>query len=341
MKQFLRKFIQKNSTVYAAGLILLVILSILSVCAGTKALSSKDSLQTVLHMITNSDTPLGSAVIIQKIRIPRTLAALFCGAALAVSGLVLQGSLNNTLASPGIIGINSGAGLFVLLVNLFFPYAAVVRSAAAFCGALASVFGVYLISIKAGISKTTLVLAGVAVSSMMTAGIDVLMTLHPEIVTDKVAFSLGGFQNLSISSLKTGIPVIIAGIAAALVLSGGIDLFQLGDEAAFGLGLNVKLCRILSIGVSGILAGAAVSISGLLGFVGLIIPNLVRLFSKGSTRKNILLSAVFGADFLLLCDLLARVLFFPYELPVGLFLSCLGSPFFIWILVKRKRKLDV
>ena len=283
----------------------------------------------------------GAKAILFKIRLPRTLSCILCGAALSVSGLILQLALNNVLASPGIIGVNSGSGFFVLLASLLFPYASFVRSIAAFFGAVISVLFVYFISEKSGLSKTTLILAGVAVSSLMSAGIDVLITLHPEIVSDKVAFSLGGFQNVSFQSLKISSFVIILCIVSLFFMASGIELFQLGDETAYSLGLNVRFYRILSIMLSGILAGSAVSVCGLLGFVGLLIPNFIRMIRlpKSTVKANIFLCIIFGADFLLLCDILARVLFFPYEVPVGLFLSCLGSPFFIWMLITKKRNL--
>lgn len=312
-------------TLYFVGTTLFVILFLVSLFAG----------------IAGKEFTAAARLILFKIRIPRTIAALVCGAALSVSGLILQTTLNNTLASPGIIGINSGAGFFVLAVSLIFPFGALARTLGAFTGAVLAVLIVYFISEKAGVSKTTLILAGVAVSSLMSAGIDVVITLHPEIVSDKVAFNLGGFQNISISSLYFAIPVILAGLAILIFLSGGIDLFALGDEAAYGLGLNVRACRIAAILISGILAGCAVSICGLLGFVGLIIPNFVRLADKANTRSNIFMCLLLGADFLMLCDLIARFLFYPYELPVGLFLSCLGSPFFIWMLIRKKKKLGV
>ena len=323
------------------GSLLFVFLFFVAVFAGTKGLSFSDSLKTLFSFVSGEEIQSSAKVILLKVRLPRAFAALLCGAALSVSGLILQLSLNNTLASPGIIGVNAGAGLFVLLVSLVFPYAALVRSFASFSGALLSVLTVYLISRRAGVSKTTLVLSGVAVSSLMTAGIDVIITLRPEIVADKVAFSLGGFQNLNLCSLYIAFPVILCSFVVVFFLSGGIDLFQLGDETAFGLGLNVKRCRIAGIIASGLLAGASVSVCGLLGFVGLLVPNLIRLFSKNDTKRNVILCALLGADFLLFCDVLARVLFFPYELPVGLFLSCLGSPFFIWMLISRKKRLAV
>lgn len=317
------------------------ILFFLELFAGTKGLSFADSARTFFAQISGENTAASARIILLKVRLPRAFAAILCGSALSVSGLILQLSLNNSLAGPGIIGVNGGAGLFVLLFSLFFPYVALVRSLAAFFGAILAVLTVYFISRQAGVSKTTLVLSGVAVSSMMTAGIDVIITLKPEIVADKVAFSLGGFQNLNLSSLYIAFPVILLSLAGGLLLSSGIDLFQLGDETAFGLGLNVKRCRLLGIIISGLLAGASVSVCGLLGFVGLLIPNLIRLFSKNDTKRNIILSSLLGADFLLLCDLLARILFFPYELPVGLFLSCFGSPFFIWMLISKKKRLSV
>lgn len=330
-----------KQALYSSGIIIFFFLFFISVFAGTKGLGFSDGISAFVGIFSGKEIPTGIKIILLKIRLPRVIGAVFCGAALSVSGLILQTSLNNTLASPGIIGINSGAGLFVLAVTLLFPFSTIARTFGAFTGAVISVFIVYLISEKAGVSKTTLILAGVAVSSLMSAGIDVLITLHPEIVADKVAFNLGGFQNLSISSLYFSVPLIAAGIAVLVILSGGIDLFALGDEAAYGLGLNVRVYRIAAILISGVLAGCAVSVCGLLGFVGLIIPNFIHLLGKNNTKHNIFLCVIFGSDFLMLCDLAARLLFYPYELPVGLFLSCMGSPFFIWMLISKKKKLVV
>ena len=323
-----------------SGIIIFLFLFFLSVFLGTKALSFSDGVAAFGKFLRGEQAAAeGAEMILLKLRLPRTVAVVFCGIALSVSGLLLQSALNNSLASPGIIGVNSGAGLFVLLSSLIFPFSFWGHSIGAMSGALLSVLLVYLISIKAGVSKTTLVLAGVAISSLMTAGIDIVITFRPEIVTDKVAFNLGGFGNLNLQGLKLAVPIILIGVGKAFVLAGGIDLFALGDETAFGLGLNVKACRLWTIIVSGVLAGAAVSVCGLRGFVGLIIPNIIRLFGHHNTKISIILCMVFGSDFLLLCDLLARVLFFPYELPVGLFMSILGAPFFIWMLINKRKKL--
>jgi len=331
--------VKKTNIIILTGLISFFILFFLSFFLGTKALSFKDGVNAFCKIIQLKEID-GAGVILLRLRLPRALAAMFCGIGLSISGLLLQSALNNSLASPGIIGVNSGAGLFVLLFGLIFPFSYYGRTLGAMGGAVAAVLLVYLISLKAGVSKTTLVLAGVAVSSLMTAGIDVIITFHPEIITDKVAFNLGGFSNINLQGLKISIPVIIGGILVSFMLAGAIDLFSLGDEAAFGLGLNIKFYRLSTITVSGILAGASVSVCGLLGFVGLIIPNIIRHFGAQKTKICLILCCIYGADFLLLCDLLARVLFFPYELPVGLFLSLLGAPFFMWLLIHKKKRIN-
>lgn len=332
---------KKIKTQIIIFILTLIFLFLLSVFAPTKSLGFKDALQNFINFIFHKEYSKNAIIIIFQIRLVRSLATIFCGASLSLSGLLLQAALNNTLASPGIIGVNSGAGLFVLLTSLIFPYVAYAKTLGSFCGALLSVLSVYFISKKAGISKTSLVLAGVAVSSLMTAGIDILITVFPDIVVDKISFSLGGFQNLLIQQFYFAVPVMIICVAISFFLANGIDLFELGDETAYGLGLNVQAYRISSIIVAGILAGSAVSVCGILGFLGLIVPNLVRLLTKEKFKYKIILSILIGSSFLLLCDLLARLLFFPYELPVGLILSCLGSPFFIYLLIHRKKHLEI
>ena len=270
------------------------------------------------------------------IRLPRALAAVCCGAGLSVSGLLLQESLHNRLASPGVIGVNAGAGLFVLLAALIAPHSTVLKGGAAFLGAICAVALVYGISRRAGGSKSTVVLSGVAVSSLMSAFTQGIITFFPETVTDKVSFSLGGLKGIDPAQLTVSAILVAAALLGAFLLSGGIDLFPLGDEAAEGLGLDVKRCRALAVLCAAVLAGAAVSLCGLLSFVGLMVPNLIRLASGALCRKRICLCILWGGSFLLICDVIARSAFYPYELPAGLLLSCFGAPFFIWLLIRRR-----
>ncbi|MBR1478581.1 MAG: iron ABC transporter permease [Lachnospiraceae bacterium] len=280
-------------------------------------------------------------LILYKVRIPRALAALFCGGGLAVAGLLLQLTLNNTLASPGVLGINAGAGFFVLLAGLVFPYSVAAKQLSAFLGALLTALFVYGISYKAGVSKTTLILSGVAVSSLFAAGSNTIITIFPSAVTDKNAFSLGGLSGATGIAVAVTCLMIIAGTIFSLILSRGIGLFSLGDEVAAGLGLNINLYRLLAIICAAFISAAAVSVCGLISFVGLLVPNLVRMITKPRTLANIFLCFFAGGILLLICDTLARQLFYPYELPVGLFLSFLGAPFFIYILIVKRRRLSL
>ncbi len=324
---------------YAAGGLLLLLAIFFSLMLGSRDVTSG---RLFAALINGPGAPDQTArIILMNVRLPRTLGAVLCGMGLACAGLLLQSALNNVLAAPGIIGINAGAGLAVLAASIAFPGFVFARSAAAFAGSLLAAGLVCLIANKAGISKTSLILAGVAVSSLMNGFINGIITWRPELVSDKTAFSLGGLSLVSLSALKFSIPFFAGGILIALIISGGIDLFALGDEAAAGIGLNVMACRNLAVFAATILAGAAVSLCGLLSFVGLIIPNLIRLLPAEHFRSRLVLCMLYGSSFLVFCDIIARTLFYPYELPAGLLLSVLGSPFFIWILIRRRRRLSV
>jgi iron complex transport system permease protein len=265
------------------------------------------------------------------------LAACACGVSLAVSGALLQAALDNDLASPQVMGISAGAGFFALAGTLLFPFSGVARQLMALVGALVSTLMVYLVARRAGAARTTLVLAGVAVSSLMSAGSNAIVTIWPKTVVDKLAFSLGGLTGATVSQLTLSAPFMVAGLGAALLLAPGLDLLALGDETAIGLGLDVRRHRVVAIVCAATLAAAAVSVCGMLGFVGLMVPNLVRMAVRCGLRWGLPLCAIWGAVLLVTCDLLARVLFFPYELPAGLLLSLLGAPFFIMLLMRRRR----
>ena len=314
------------------GMAVLPVCFLLSVFAPNAAVSSRELWNALLGGAQGTPAEL----ILFGIRIPRAIAAVSCGAGLSVSGLLLQESLNNRLASPGVVGVNAGAGLFVLAASLIEPHNILMKGGAAFLGAICAVTLVYLIARKAGPTRSMVILAGVAVSSLMSAFSQAIISFWPETVTDKVAFSLGGLKGIDTGQLAVSLALTGAALIGAMLLSGGIDLFPLGDEAAEGLGLNVKKYRMLAILLAAVLAGSAVSLCGLLSFVGLMIPNLIRIAFGQSCGNSILLCCLWGSSFLLLCDVIARNLFYPYELPAGLLLSCLGAPFFIWLLIRRK-----
>ncbi|MCI8622044.1 MAG: iron ABC transporter permease [Provencibacterium sp.] len=275
--------------------------------------------------------------VLWHVRIPRTLACCLAGAALAQAGALTQAVLNNAMASPNIIGVNAGAGFFALLAAVAAPGTAGAVPAASFFGALLTALFIYLLALRAGLSRTTLILAGVAVSSMLNAGVNAITLLFPDITIGAAGFMLGGFSGVGLAAVRRAAVYLLLGFLLAALLAADLDVLQLGEESAAGLGLHVGRTRFLAILAAALLAGAAVSFAGLLGFVGLVAPHAARRLVGGSNVWLLPASALLGAAFVLACDTLARSLFAPYELPVGIVLSLLGGPFFLWLLLRRKR----
>ena len=329
----MRNKINREKIVYLTTIIIFMIAIIVGVGFGSTKLEIGDLIDAIL----TGDKSSVTYRIFLYVRLPRVLAAVLAGAALAVSGVIIQGILNNPLAGPNIIGVNSGAGFGAVLAMSFFSYSVNIVPFAAFIGALCSSLIIYGISSKTGASKVTIVLAGVAVSSILSAGIDTLKTLFPDVAIDGNSFLIGGFSGISLNSLFPAIYYIVAGLLFAYFMARAIDIMGLGDDTAKTLGMNIKLNRFLLIVCSSILAGAAVSFSGLLGFVGLIVPHIVRKFTGNSHKKLIPYAALAGAGFVVLCDLLSRVLFAPYEVPVGIVMSFIGGPFFLVLLVSDSK----
>ena len=321
---------------YVIATLILILVIVFALFSGNSAIGTGNIIEVLFGGGTESQR-----LIVFDIRIPRIASALFSGAALSVSGYILQNNLNNTIASPGLLGINNGAGLFVLISACIFPYQAELKCLMAFIGALTVTLLVSLLSNGTGMSKTSVILSGVAVSAVCVSIIDVIISLKPETVADKAAFQLGGFASVPISSVKLAVPVIVAALVLSFIFSPAMDLMALGDETAAGLGLNIKLNRGILLFCASVMAGAAVSMCGLIGFVGLMVPNFVRLIYKGKARGGMILSTLIGAAFLLFCDTLSRLLVFPYELPCGLLLSILGAPFLIRILIKKRKRLGI
>ena len=269
-------------------------------------------------------------------RLPRTAACLLSGAALAVSGAVIQAVLSNKLASPGIIGVNAGAGLAVTACCALGLLSGWVIALSAFGGAMVSVLLVMFTAEKTGASRTTVILGGVAVNSFLNALSEALTTLVPDAGVLSGDFRVGGFSSVvPVRLLPAGI-LICGALLVILTLHNELDVLALGEETALSLGMSVKKTRTLFLILSAMLAGASVSFAGLLGFVGLIVPHAVRSLVGSESRNLLPLCAVGGAGFVTACDLVSRLLFIPYELPVGILMSVLGGPFFLGLLLKRK-----
>lgn len=282
------------------------------------------------------DTSSTNYQIIWNVRLPRTIVASLTGSCLAISGAILQGVMRNPLAGPNIIGVSSGAGLMTLLVLIIFPDYYYLATVGSFLGALSATLFIYILSWKEGSSPSKLILAGVAVSSLLGAGNNIIMTFYPEKVSGVLDFMVGGLSAIGWKHVYMISPYALVGMIIIFFIADKLNILMLGDELATGLGLNVEKSRFLFIVISSLLSGAAVSVVGLLGFVGLIVPHMTRIFI-GSDYRYLLPASIFtGSSILLFCDTLSRVVFAPLEIPVGIIMSILGAPFFLYLLRRRK-----
>jgi iron complex transport system permease protein len=286
-------------------------------------------------------------VIIWQYRLPVVVGTALVGAALAVAGALFQAILRNPLADPFLIGTSSGAAMgatiaFVLpfdtVYGTFFP----LTSLFAFLGALVTILGVYLLARSGGETPVvTLILAGVVVNAVLVAAQTVVLTLAPHSQFGGIAalfnWLSGGVSVVDWTPILIVGVCILPGIALASGLAGVLDAFGLGEESAAYLGLPVEFYKVVVIAVASLVTAAAVSISGLIGFVGLMIPHVMRLLLGPRHRILVPASAFGGAAFLVLADLLARVILAPNILPVGVFTALVGAPFFLLLLRQRKR----
>ena len=270
--------------------------------------------------------------ILFNIRLPRILLGALVGGCFAVSGAILQGVMRNPLASPGIIGVSAGGGLAGILVLLAFPQFGFLLVPAAFCGAMATAVMVYLLAWKRGVSPVRLILAGVAVSAMLGAFSSTVLLFNAERAGGILDFSIGSLSARSWGQIEQVGWYMAFAFLCAFSLGGKLNILALGDEVAIGLGLRVERVRFLLIGTAALLAASAVSVAGLLGFVGLIAPHIVRMMIGADNRFLLPASALFGAFLVVSCDTVGRIVMEPSELPVGIIMALLGPPFFLWLL---------
>ena len=276
--------------------------------------------------------------IIWNVRVARSAVAACVGACLALSGAILQGVMRNPLASPSIIGVSSGAGLGAMLVLVVLPQYTFLLTPIAFLGGLITTLIIYTLAWKKGVDPLRMILAGIAVSSLLAAVSNSILIFYSDRVQSALGFMVGSLAARSWVHFRVVFPYTIVGTILALVASGQMTVLSLGDEMASSLGVNIDRARMLFIALAALLAAASVSVVGILGFVGLIVPHVVRLIVGSDYRYLFPASAFFGAGLVILCDTFARVVVNPIEVPVGIVLSALGAPFFLYLLRTKSLK---
>lgn len=287
--------------------------------------------------------PQSFAAIILALRLPHTLLVALTGAALASSGAAYQGLFRNPLADPYLIGVAAGAGLgAVIAMSLHWPtnlFGFYLIPVGAFVGAIMTVLLVYnLARVNGMVPLTTLILAGVAVGAFASALTSALMLRSDLQIHRAISFLLGGSPMTGWDPVLAALPYMLVGMGL-LSFSGHIlNVLQFGEEEAKQMGLAVSRAKIFVILTASLTTAVAVAFSGVIGFVGLIIPHIIRLMWGPDYRRLIPLSMIAGATLLLLADMLARILLAPSTLPVGIVTAIAGAPFFLWILRRAKRE---
>ena len=323
---------------YLSSFIILLLALLLSIAIGSVFIPL-DEMWNVLRGA--GDETFAS--IIWKIRLPRTVLVALTGAALGISGTSYQGLFRNPLADPYLIGVASGAGLgAVIAMSIQWPYSfwgLMAVPLTAFITALLTVSVVYAIArIGHTVPTTNLILAGVAISSFAASLTSFLMLRSTNEVRRALGWLLGGSIQGGWTPILAILPFLIIGVTVLLFNGHALNLLQFGDDQAQQLGLNVTRRRALILTAASLITATAVSFSGIIGFIGLIVPHLMRLWSGADYRRLLPLSLLGGASALLISDVIARVVLAPQEIPVGIVTALAGAPFFLWVLRRSKNQ---
>ncbi|MGC4029972.1 MAG: iron ABC transporter permease [Steroidobacteraceae bacterium] len=336
--------------VLVVGLVLTLLASLVwSMTMGPVSIDSRMIMEVVFYKITGAGGTAAQTLldhpradIIWNIRLPRVLMAAIVGAGLALCGVVMQAVVRNPLANPYILGISSGAALgatLAIALGAFGWFGAYGLSVGAFLGAMLASVLVFAIAFigQGGGNTVKLLLAGMAITAVFGAFTSFVIYIAPdsEGIRSITFWLMGGLTAASWRFLPIPTVCVIAGLVLFLTQLRALNALLLGDEAALTLGVNVTLLRKCYLLVVSLITGALVAVSGTIGFVGLIIPHIVRMIVGVDHRKVVLLSALLGAIFLVLCDILAKTLLARGEMPIGIITAMLGGPFFIWLLLTK------
>lgn len=323
--------VKKVNLIIASIFILLAVI-LLSVAVG----SVKFDFTELMNILFNRPDNVKTAII-YDLRMPRAIIALVVGANLAVSGALLQSVMRNPLADPGLTGISTGASFVAILLMLVFPqYYAYLPIGAFLGGALACIM-VFALAWKNGIKPIRIILAGVAVNAILGGGTSLLSILNSDKIQGVLMWVNGSMVGKSWHHVSILLPYSIVGLLLSLTAISSANLLQLGDDAATNLGVNVNRTRMFLSAIAVFLAGISVSVVGIIGFVGLIVPHIARLLIGSNYKFLLPFSMIMGGTILVFADMVARTIASPIELPVGIIMAVVGGPFFLYLLRKGEK----
>ncbi|MFC4324292.1 FecCD family ABC transporter permease [Litchfieldia salsa] len=325
-----------NKTLFVFSLLLLLSFSVvlLSLSVGSSFIHP---LSVIKYLVGYGSEE--HAFILHTLRLPRTLLAFMVGAALGVSGLILQGIIRNPLASPDIIGITGGASVGAIIFIVYFMGAMSLQwlPLAAILGAGIVSILIYLLSWKKGVTPIRLVLIGIGISAAMNAFITMMLVISETTVTTKAYLWLtGSVYGANWQNVYSMLPWILIFIPLTLLFSRVVNAKELGDDVGIGLGIRVQYYRFLLLLISVALAGSAVAFAGGIGFVGLVAPHIARMLIGRSFAALVLLSTLIGGMIVSIADIIARTVFLPLDIPAGVFTAGIGAPFFIYLLYRNR-----
>lgn len=332
--------------------LLALLLGAVSVASMTVGASGVALFPALGRWLSGEALALHERVVLLDIRLPRLLTGILVGAALAVSGAVMQGLFRNPLADPGIVGVGAGAGLGAVLAIVLggmLPASLAMLAGphlvpiAAFLGGWGSTLVLYRVSTRQGrTSVATMLLAGIAMGALAGALTGLMVYIaDDQQLRDLTFWGLGSLAGASWTKIAASAPIILLALVAAPALARALNAFTLGEAAAAHLGIPVQRMKNIAILTVAGATGAAVAISGGIGFIGIVVPHLLRLAMGPDHRYLLPASALLGASLLLGADMIARVIVAPAELPIGIVTAVLGAPVFLWILLKRRGLVDM
>lgn len=321
---------QRKIAIISSMSVLLVIVFILSIAIGANNYTTEEILK---GLFVNDNSTL--RIIIFNVRLPRIIAAALVGICLSLSGCILQGVMRNNMASPSTIGVTSGASFAGYLMLVAFPKYAHMLPVGAFIGSCLTTLFIYSLAYKEGVSPVKMILSGLAVSALLGAFNDVIKTFFNDNIASVTSFLVGGLNGVTWGSIRVVLPYALVGIIGCIVLPSKMNILVLGDEVANSLGLQTEKFKLILIILSSFLSASAISIVGVISFVGLIVPHISRLLVGSDYKFLFPSSIIFGALLLIVCDTIGRVIILPAEMPVGIIMAFIGSPFFLYLLRKK------